>query len=735
MSGPPVDPARTHALVVAAEEYGDALWNTDGPHTDALAVVDWLIRCRVPREQITVFTAPRRTRSQPGLPAGVAGLASPEELADFLGDQLRDAAGDLLWVFFSGHGMLDDQGRHQLLLPGSRRGVLRTIGAAELQQALLSDQVGLSVGLVVLVLNACADQQPANSVRTKPLPVRIDPVEVVPDRGFFAIQAAGPGRAAWTVPDRDRQPGEPAGRLPRELLAVLGDRLVMRPSLLQEALDDRFGELFKTRGWHAYDAQLPGYQRFNWPHERDTVAGPLDRWASTWRYAPTRAEERLQESLAPWLPADGLRPVLAELRTGGLELAGWAGDGIPQLVFAARHDAHGLPTVVEALLDRLGPGRPAADDCRELWDRVAQIGDEYLTRQEHRELLELLAPVPVAGLLGLLGLRHEWREHWERQPAGEASAERIVRALEAPGPVGPVPVLLEYLAAVAAAVGEGARGLTGWCGRLCARLAVEPGRLREQARRLLEAAGRCAGSLVVEVVEADGGFRWHAWAGDALADYRELRAAEEHRRSTDWAGVEQEVGALLAARLEPDRPVEFLLPADRVDLPVELLPVPAGGPPLGAGADARVRLRRPRPSQGEWRRRSRQLYAAEAPEGRWISHHPADGPSALAAELDRLPLAAGVELLGALAEQRAALDLCVTRGVPVVTVWRGGGADRPSTRQLLGGAALAELPARVRPERITPVQGADSVIVVSDDAERMPPEPRWLHSPRRRMRR
>ncbi|MGW6009253.1 effector-associated domain 2-containing protein [Streptomyces sp. NPDC055210] len=108
---PPVDPARVHALIVGIEAYhaGEA-WNLPGPARDAVGLYRLLRRAGVPDAQLRLHLAPLAPYA-PGVPYAAADQAT---LRRVLVRELSQAQGDVLWVWWGGHGVLDRSGRLRL---------------------------------------------------------------------------------------------------------------------------------------------------------------------------------------------------------------------------------------------------------------------------------------------------------------------------------------------------------------------------------------------------------------------------------------------------------------------------------------------------------------------------------------------------------------------------------------------------------------------------------------------
>jgi hypothetical protein len=111
---------QTRAFVVGIEIYafGDAWNKLSGPVADAHRFVDWLVRHGVKPADITVFlSAPSRPLAAdvPPLPDGVQ-RRDPTEAAFKAAviNDLAKAAPRWFWLYWGGHGVLDDERRHLL---------------------------------------------------------------------------------------------------------------------------------------------------------------------------------------------------------------------------------------------------------------------------------------------------------------------------------------------------------------------------------------------------------------------------------------------------------------------------------------------------------------------------------------------------------------------------------------------------------------------------------------------
>jgi Caspase domain len=102
-------PQQTYALVVGIEKYdAGPLWNLNGPASDAVAFVNWLLSQQVPAEHILLFLSPLEEENQSLLtdapiPAQTATLSN---IYTAITRQFLLWQGDLLYLFWGGHGMI-----------------------------------------------------------------------------------------------------------------------------------------------------------------------------------------------------------------------------------------------------------------------------------------------------------------------------------------------------------------------------------------------------------------------------------------------------------------------------------------------------------------------------------------------------------------------------------------------------------------------------------------------------
>ena len=118
-----IDPLQTHVFAVGIGSYrlGDQ-WRLPNAAKHALAFVAWARASQVPRDHIHLFlSAPDRER----IAAKIAEADVSAQAADyttitsFVTHVLAVAGGELLYMFWTGHGSVSEEGRQGTVLRGS----------------------------------------------------------------------------------------------------------------------------------------------------------------------------------------------------------------------------------------------------------------------------------------------------------------------------------------------------------------------------------------------------------------------------------------------------------------------------------------------------------------------------------------------------------------------------------------------------------------------------------------
>ncbi|MEU8434010.1 hypothetical protein AB0F18_14005 [Streptomyces sp. NPDC029216] len=223
-------PRRTFALVAGVERYEISHhWNLRGPARDALRFAGWLTGPgEVPAANVRLLLSPLDDpdrldwHASPGLAAlrETYRPATEQNAKSALIDELPRCDGDLLWIFWAGHGYLG-RGR-ELMLPcaDARPGQIRHLNLDSVLRWWTTDLVKhRQFPLQAALVDACRVDAPRDS-RWNFGSNDYGGGATVPGRRQFRLYASREGEAAQNDAERG------AGRFTEALLGELGDRSV-----------------------------------------------------------------------------------------------------------------------------------------------------------------------------------------------------------------------------------------------------------------------------------------------------------------------------------------------------------------------------------------------------------------------------------------------------------------------------------------------------------------------------
>ncbi|MEV8531918.1 caspase family protein [Streptomyces sp. NPDC051211] len=149
MTTPP--PERVFALVVGIERYAAGpSWDLPGPARDALRFRDWLLARGVPERNILLHLAPTAGFT----PQASHGPADHRSLRHDLVHRLPALDGDLLWVWWGGHGVLDKDEYIRLYTADATVSDKRNLDLESARRLLSSDAVP-GFARQIWVVDAC----------------------------------------------------------------------------------------------------------------------------------------------------------------------------------------------------------------------------------------------------------------------------------------------------------------------------------------------------------------------------------------------------------------------------------------------------------------------------------------------------------------------------------------------------------------------------------------------------
>ena len=220
-------PARTYALVVGIAEYdAGAGWELYAPVADAARAVLWLLRRGVPPEQILLFLSPvppsvvdlLASVADGPLPDGAdrvkAALADHAGVDGALRRTIKSARGELLVVFWGGHGAVDQERQQRLFLADATDDDRKNVALERLLVFLRSSYFEAFPEQLVCV-DACSSRFDDRASETR-LPTDGYPDgKDVPGRTQLLLKAASRGQVALESKRQKK------GLFTRELLAQL----------------------------------------------------------------------------------------------------------------------------------------------------------------------------------------------------------------------------------------------------------------------------------------------------------------------------------------------------------------------------------------------------------------------------------------------------------------------------------------------------------------------------------
>ncbi|MFG3054127.1 caspase family protein [Kitasatospora sp. NPDC048239] len=288
--GHQLSPERVFALVVGIESYRvGADWNLRGPARDAVRFAEWLTGgAGVPESNVRLFLSPLPAVQghPPADPLPDHRPATKAEIEDALLRELPKCDGDLLVLYWAGHGYSDDDDR--LLLPFADAGT-ESVRHLDLDSALrFWRSTSITRGRfarVVSIGDACRLDIPAR-VRSTFGSTRYGSGGRAPGRSTFVLYAAQPGRPAQNL--------DGAGRLTDTLLARLDGRSFAEsidrlPDIARQVRDDLAELADQGLAWQQIQWRITGWDGSpltddGWPDE-PPGAPPLDAqaWAELTR--------------------------------------------------------------------------------------------------------------------------------------------------------------------------------------------------------------------------------------------------------------------------------------------------------------------------------------------------------------------------------------------------------------------------------------------------------------------
>lgn len=163
-----ITPSNVHALIVGIEKYdaGSPDYDLNGPASDAVNFLDWLLDRGVEPEKIHLFLSPlenNKRRLDAHIKAKGLSLkpAKSQEIRKAIDYELLQEGkkGDLLYIFWSGHGFITktDSTIRRLFLEDTDNVSKRNLNLNSLLEALKTSTYGSGFSRQILLIDACAN--------------------------------------------------------------------------------------------------------------------------------------------------------------------------------------------------------------------------------------------------------------------------------------------------------------------------------------------------------------------------------------------------------------------------------------------------------------------------------------------------------------------------------------------------------------------------------------------------
>jgi len=145
-------PEHTYALVVGIEKYQESRWNVGGQADDAIKFAQWLGSRGVPKDNIRLCLSPLEDIEHSEL---TIEEATEYKIADLITGWLSEKKGDLLYLFWAGHGLITSTRNRRLLCADATKRNWQNLDLDSLLMYLSSDSCKIQHH--VCIIDACAN--------------------------------------------------------------------------------------------------------------------------------------------------------------------------------------------------------------------------------------------------------------------------------------------------------------------------------------------------------------------------------------------------------------------------------------------------------------------------------------------------------------------------------------------------------------------------------------------------
>jgi Flp pilus assembly protein TadD len=151
-------PERTFGLIVGIEKYHESEWNVKGggPADDALKFAHWLHLHGVPRKNIRLCLSALEENHQLIGECGLTvELATEQNISDIVTNFLSHQSGDLLYIFWAGHGLITSERERRLFCADANKQNWQNLDLNSLLVLLGSDK--FQIRNHICIIDACAN--------------------------------------------------------------------------------------------------------------------------------------------------------------------------------------------------------------------------------------------------------------------------------------------------------------------------------------------------------------------------------------------------------------------------------------------------------------------------------------------------------------------------------------------------------------------------------------------------
>ncbi|NEN97237.1 MAG: NB-ARC domain-containing protein,Caspase domain-containing protein [Moorea sp. SIO3I7] len=150
------NPEQTYGLIVGIEHYQATNWNVNGPVHDAIKFADWLLSQGVPTDNIRLCLSPLNGNSKLVKEFDInSEPATEHNLVNIITNDLSQKTGELLFIFWAGHGLITSERNRRLLCADASKTNWQNLDFNSLLLLLGSD--AFKIPHHICIVDACAN--------------------------------------------------------------------------------------------------------------------------------------------------------------------------------------------------------------------------------------------------------------------------------------------------------------------------------------------------------------------------------------------------------------------------------------------------------------------------------------------------------------------------------------------------------------------------------------------------